>query len=233
MQTKALKCGSTEFKHQIPTSPMYNMSQLIGGRKKKQKTKKRKQRGARWAELFQEENKQDSLPCGAVSTNFPQSHQQGRWSAWDTGNHHHSNGYLGLICRRGAEKREAIMPGEACKNIVSLFLPATAGHRCLPSKYPQPISRSQIYSKGQRRFPRIHQKLPRKGQYLPITQNAGSQDARACSQSHPGKVSPESGRGSPATPPSKFSFHSMKAEFHTEKVSAAKEEISTTSPIRC
>lgn len=81
----------------------------------------------------------------------------------------------------GAEKREAIMPGEACKNIVSLFLPATAGHRCLPSKYPQPISRSQIYSKGQRRFPRIHQKLPRKGQYLPITQNAGSQDARACS----------------------------------------------------
>lgn len=38
MQTKALKCGSTEFKHQIRTSPMYRMSQLIGGRKK-QKSK--------------------------------------------------------------------------------------------------------------------------------------------------------------------------------------------------
>lgn len=68
MQTKALKCGSTEFKHQIPTSPMYSMSQLIGGRKKKTKDKKTE---AAWGTLggtlpHSSRKRTDKIPCPAA-----------------------------------------------------------------------------------------------------------------------------------------------------------------------
>lgn len=173
MQTKALKCGSTEFKHQIPTSPMYSMSQLNW---RKEKTKHRNgssvgHLGQNSYQLLREERTGEiPLPYSAhqremsdPAANFSSSpsgpvvclgHSQVTTVAMDTWD---------LSVGWGL-KREAILPGEAWENIVSLFFPATTGHSCLPSGYPRPILCSQIYSKGQRRLPNTPSS-PRKGHY--------------------------------------------------------------------